>query len=60
MPVTVRVRGGGGWELDMDVPAEGTPARELYEQKLANGDLVLVDQPKPRPAARKAAEPGTK
>jgi len=49
-PKTVRVRGGGGWELDMDVPPEGTHARELYEQKLANGDLVLVDQAKPRPA----------
>lgn len=44
-------KGGVVWELD--VPAEGTIARERFDQQVADGDLVPVDEPKPR--ARKAA-----
>lgn len=39
---TVTVRGAGGWTFRMDVPA-GTLARERFDEQLAKGELVLVD-----------------
>ena len=43
LPETITVKGSGGALFDMDVPAEGTQARELFEQKLANQELVWLD-----------------
>ncbi len=51
---TVTVRGTGGLEFVMDVPAEGTAADERYQAALKRGDLVIVDEAKP---ARKASPP---
>jgi len=48
---TVTVRGTGGLEIVMDVPDAGTIARERYDAALAAGDLVIVDEPKPRAKA---------
>lgn len=45
---TVTVRGTGGLEIVMDVPDEGTIARERYDAALAAGDLVIVEPPKSR------------
>lgn len=39
----VFVRGSGGAIFEMDVPAEGSNQRELYDQKIANGELAIVD-----------------
>lgn len=41
-PVTVRVRGEGGWEFDQDIPAEGTLARGVFDKQIAKGQLVVV------------------
>jgi hypothetical protein len=41
--VTVRIRGAGGAEWDVDVPEAGSPARELFDQQLAKGDIVVID-----------------
>lgn len=40
---TVFVRGSGGAIFEMDVPREGSSQRELYDSKLANGDLAIVE-----------------
>jgi hypothetical protein len=39
---TVRVRGTGGAEFDVDVPPLGTIPRERFDEKLAAGELVVV------------------
>lgn len=43
MTDTIRVRGTGGLEFDMDMPAEGTQRREIVDAQLASGQLVVVD-----------------
>ena len=43
-------KGAGGAVFEIDVPAEGTCARELHDAKIASGDLVAVEP------ARKAAK----
>lgn len=42
MTDTVRVRGEGGWEFDMDVPSDPL-RRELFDDAVANGRLVILD-----------------
>lgn len=44
MTSTVVVRSASGVLFEMDVPAAGH-ALELWNEKLAKGDLVLVDSP---------------
>lgn len=44
MPSTVVVRSASGVLFEMDVPAAGH-ALELWNEKLAKGDLAIVDQP---------------
>jgi hypothetical protein len=41
---------------DVDLGAAGPTQRENYEFRIANGEMVLVDEPK-KPAAKKAAQP---
>lgn len=40
---TVFVRGTGGAIFEMDVPFEGSSQRELFDEKLASGDLTIVE-----------------
>lgn len=42
---TMVVRSASGVLFEMDVPAEGTMARERFEQQVAKGDLSLVSDP---------------
>jgi hypothetical protein len=42
MATTVNVRGEGGYVFEMDVPAEGTAAREVYDDAIAKGRLTIV------------------
>lgn len=44
MTETVLVRGEGGWEFEQDVPAEGTAQRELFDDAIAKGRLVIVSE----------------
>lgn len=39
---TITVRGEGGAVFDMDVPAEGTVRREVFDDALAKGRLVIL------------------
>lgn len=43
MTVTVFVRGEGGAVIEMDVPAEGSMARELFDSRVAKGELAILD-----------------
>lgn len=47
MAETVTVRGEGGWEFEQDVPAEGTVQRELFDDAVAKGRLVILSEPEP-------------
>ena len=40
---TLRVRGEGGAEFDMDLPAEGSPRREIFDEFVAKGWIVILD-----------------
>lgn len=40
-----RFRGAGGVEWDIDVPREGTPARERHDEQVTKGLLVPLDVP---------------
>lgn len=42
---TMVVRSASGVLFEMDVPAEGTMARERFDQQVAKGDLSLVADP---------------
>ena len=56
--VVVRVRGDNGAEIDLTVPPEGTYQRELFDAKVANGTLTVLEpatEPKPARAAKRAA-----
>jgi hypothetical protein len=47
MGATVRVRGEGGWEFDQDIPAEGTLAREAFDDSIRRGVIRIVgDDPR--------------
>lgn len=53
----VRVRGGNGAVFDVTVPADGTIQRELFDAKVARGDLIVVDvETAPRRSPRKPTE----
>ena len=41
---TVYVLGSGGTLFEMDVPAEGSMARETWDGRLAKGELQIVDE----------------
>lgn len=41
---TVYVLGSGGTLFEMDVPAEGSMARETWDGRLAKGELRIVDE----------------
>ena len=55
--LTVTVKGSGGAIWDMDVPAEGTMARERYDAQVASGELTFVaiadvdETPAPAPSS---------
>lgn len=52
MATVVRVKGSGGVVFDMDIPPDGSFARERYEEQIRNGDLTLLDEDgEPIPAA---------
>jgi hypothetical protein len=56
MAETVWVRGEGGHVFEMDVPAEGTERREVYDDALAKGRLTIVPAPgEPEPESEPAA-----
>lgn len=40
--VTITVRGEGGDIFDMDVPAEGTARREIFEHMVEKGTLTVL------------------
>lgn len=46
MAETVFVRTGGGSILEMDVPAEGTTARDIFDYQVAHGTLVPIKDAK--------------
>lgn len=50
-------KGAGGVEWEITPPDEGTQQREDFDRKVENGELVLIDEPKPAKAAatKKAA-----
>lgn len=48
-------KGTGGVEWEITPPAEGTMRRERFDEQLASGALVLVDESRKAPAAKKAA-----
>lgn len=51
-----KFRGSGGAEWDIDVPAEGSLARERFDAQVEAGQLVPVEEPeKAAPTAKKAA-----
>lgn len=61
MAETVTVRGTGGAVWVMDVPREGSSARERYDQQIANGDLQVVEpEPTPKAAPKSPAKPSAK
>lgn len=41
--VTVFVRTEGGTILEMDVPAEGTMARDAWQMRFDKGELALIE-----------------
>ena len=41
---TVYVLGSGGTLFEMDVPAEGSMAREKWDGRLSKGELQIVDE----------------
>jgi hypothetical protein len=41
--VTLRVRGEGGAEFDMDVPPDGSPRREVFDEMVRKGLLVVLE-----------------
>ncbi len=43
--VTLRVRGAGGVEFDLDVPEDGTEARRNFDAHVASGFLTVLDAP---------------
>lgn len=47
--------GSGGASFEITPPAEGTNQREAFDARVAAGDLVLIEEPKKAPAAKKAA-----
>lgn len=50
-------RGANGAEFEIDVPAEGTNAREIFDRQIEAGDLAEVaPAKKAAPVAKKAAE----
>ena len=52
-------QGAGGAVFEIDPPTSG-PQKELFDEKLAKGELVLVDQPvdeKPKRARASKPEP---
>lgn len=63
---TVRVRGEGGAESVVDVPPPGTHRREVFDEFVAKGILVVLDDPtsadtpeRPAPADPDAVPDGT-
>jgi hypothetical protein len=42
---TLRVRGEGGAEWDQDVPADGTTQRELLDDHIAKGRILVLEDP---------------
>lgn len=51
MADTVRVRGSGGFEFDLDLPPVGSRRREIIDSQFESGDLSLIE---PEPAAKPA------
>lgn len=51
---TVTVRGEGGAVFDMDIPVEGTVRREAFDDAIAKGRLVVLDEPAEPKRSRKA------
>lgn len=48
-------RGAGGVVWEIDVPDEGTLARERFDAQLESGALAPVDEPKKTPAKKAAS-----
>ena len=48
--------GAGGAQFEIDVPEEGTPARENFDRAIALGDLAPAKTAKPEPAATPKAK----
>ena len=44
---TVTVRGSGGAEFVVDIPAEGTPARARFDRDVAEGAVAVVQPVRP-------------
>lgn len=49
-PAAVTVRYENGQTQAIDVPAEGTMARHMFDEHLRVGRYVIVDEPSPEPA----------
>lgn len=45
MPATIIVRGAGGSLFELDLPEDGTMAKERLDQQIARGDLAIVTDP---------------
>jgi hypothetical protein len=45
MPPTIIVRAPGGALFELDVPADGTMAKERLDQQIERGDLAIVTDP---------------
>lgn len=53
---TVVVRGSGGAVFAMDVPASGH-ALDRWNEQIAKGDLVVIDESAPAPEPEEDSEP---
>jgi hypothetical protein len=53
---TVTVQGEGGAVFDLDVPADGTGRRELFDAQVADGRLQVLAEPDPEPEVK--VDPG--
>lgn len=53
MTQTLRVQGTGGAQFEVDVPAEGTSARERLDRDIESGALVVLKPPAKAAPARK-------
>lgn len=54
MSPTVVVRGSGGAVFEMDVPTSGS-ALARWDDQIAKGDLVVIDEPKVEPEVEEPA-----
>ena len=54
---TLRVRGEGGAEFDLDVPEDGTERRSIFDAQIASGFLTVLGAPSAEQGGPAPTEP---